>query len=125
MTFLALITVSGLVLLLGCGGDDGGGGPRPVTGVQITPGKTDLELGHTTEITAAVEGGESKDLTWSVNGIENGNEVYGTITQNSPVTYSAPDSIPPDTVVVIGALRRGRDQDGYLPYPSAIQEDLR
>jgi hypothetical protein len=98
---LALLTVSFVVY--GCGGDDGGG-PKPVTGVDISAATSSVEIGHTAEITAKVTGGESKALTWSVNGIENGNEVYGTITQNSPVTYNAPDSLPASTTIVIGAV---------------------
>ncbi len=92
------------VLVFGCGGDGGGGEPKPVTGVDISADRSELEIGHTTEITAVVTGGDSKALAWSVNGIDNGNEVYGTITQNSPVTYGAPDSLPPNTTIVIGAV---------------------
>lgn len=44
--------------------------------------RSQFEIGHTAEIAAVVTGGESKALAWSVNGIDNGKEGYGTITQN-------------------------------------------
>jgi hypothetical protein len=99
-----LVLITSLVLAA-CGSDDNGGaGPGPVTGVDISAAETDLEIGSATEITAVVTGGESKVLSWTVNGIENGNAVYGTITQNSPVTYNAPDSLPTNATVVIAAI---------------------
>ena len=101
-----LVLVSTCLLFGGCGDDDGGGpgGPEPVTGVEISADKSEVEIAGTAEITAVVTGGDTQELTWSVNGIDNGNEVYGTITQNSPVTYNAPDSLPPNTNIVIGAI---------------------
>jgi len=100
---LCAVVCVGSCLIVGCGGDDGGG-PNPVTGVDITPDKANLEIGHSTNIAATVSGGDNKDLTWSVNGIVNGNATYGTITQNSPVTYNAPDALPSPRTVVIGAV---------------------
>jgi len=97
-----------LTAMLGCGGDDGGG-PQAVTGVQITPVKTDLELGHETEIAVTVTGGDSKTLTWYVNNIENGSAELGTISQNSPVTYSAPDVLPYPATVRIKAVSTEND----------------
>jgi len=102
-SLIAVLSVSCLLFVLGCGGDDGGG-PNPVTGVDITPDKANLEIGHSTSIAAKVTGGDNKSLTWTVNGIENGNSTYGTITQNSPVTYNAPDALPSPRTVVIGAV---------------------
>jgi hypothetical protein len=91
------------MLAYGCGDDDGGSSPKPVTGVSITADKTVLEIGHISEITAVVTG-DNKNLTWYVNDIENGNAVYGTITHNSPVTYNAPDSLPAEATVYIVAV---------------------
>jgi hypothetical protein len=98
-----VLAMAGLLALFGCGGDDGGG-PNPVTGVDIAAEKPNLEIGHSTAITATVSGGDNKDLTWSVNGVENGDETYGTITQNSTVTYTAPDALPSPRTVVIKAV---------------------
>jgi hypothetical protein len=97
------LAIAALAILVGCGNDDGGG-PQPVKGVDISPGKASLELGHQTEITAAVQGGESKNLTWYVNGVENGNTTFGTISQNSPVTYTAPDLLPYPATVTVKAV---------------------
>ena len=102
--FGAALAASCLLLVLGCGSDDDGGGPNPVTGVDIAPDKAALEIGHSTGISATVTGGDNKNLTWFVNGVENGDEIYGTITQNSTVTYNAPDSLPSPRTVVIGAV---------------------
>jgi len=82
-----IVASSPYSVVLGSGGDDGGG-PQPVAGVKITPEKSDAELGHEIEIAAAVAGGDSKNLNWYVNGVQNGSTSLGTITQNSPVTYS-------------------------------------
>ena len=102
--FVAFVICIGACLIVGCGGDDGGSDPSPVTGVEITPAKAALEIGHSTEITATVSGGSDKSLTWFVNDVENGDETYGTITENSAVTYTAPDSLPSPRTVVIGAV---------------------
>jgi len=98
----AVLLVSCLPFVVGCGGDDGG--PNPVTGVDIAANKASLEIGQSTEISVIVTGGDNKNLIWFVNGIENGNEVYGTITQNSPVTYNAPDNLPDPATVTIVAV---------------------
>jgi len=97
------LAIACLLVVLGCGGDDSGG-PNPVTGVDITADKAHLEIGHSTAINATVGGGDNKDLTWSVNGVENGNSQWGTITQNSAATYNAPDALPSPRTVVIRAV---------------------
>jgi len=99
--FLGVFCIT--VGLIGCGGDDGGG-PNPVTGVDITTDKANLEVGHSTAVTAMVTGGDDKSLTWFVNDVENGDETYGTITANSAVTYTAPDALPSPRTVVIKAV---------------------
>jgi hypothetical protein len=98
----ALGALSAAMILTGCGGDGNGGGtePRPVTGVSLDVNQMSIEVGHSREITPTVNG-TNKSLTWYVNGIEDGNEVIGEITQNSPVTYTAPNWLPdPDTVLI-------------------------
>jgi parallel beta-helix repeat protein len=64
----------------------------------------EVEAGYTEELTATVTGGDNKTLTWYVNDIENGNDTYGTISQNSPVTYNAPDTWPGPLPVAIRAV---------------------
>jgi hypothetical protein len=65
---MVLMSVAVSVLVVGCGGDDGG--PKPVSSVDISADKVEVEIGHTTAVTATVTGGASKALAWSVNGIE-------------------------------------------------------
>jgi len=102
--FLFVVAViSAFGFMSGCGSDDGGG-PGPVTGVTITPGEADVEIGHPLELEVTVSGGDSKTLEWYVNGILNGNSVVGTVSQGSPVTYTAPDSTPSPSTVVIEAV---------------------
>jgi hypothetical protein len=101
---LALMVIClGLGILIGCGDDDGAG-PDPVTGVEITLDKVAVEIGHSTGITATVTGGDNKSVTWFVNDIENGDSEFGTITQSSAVTYTAPDALPSPRTVVIKAV---------------------
>jgi len=96
-----LLALAGALILTGCGGDSTG--PRPVTGVSLAPDQTDIELGHSMQINPTVNG-DNKDLTWYVNGIENGNGIVGEITENSPVTYTAPNWLPSPATVVVKAV---------------------
>jgi hypothetical protein len=97
-----LLVVAAVMSMLGCGGDDGG--PNPVSDVEIVAGSGQLEIGHMTTITATVTGGESKDLDWYVNGIQDGNSTVGTITHNSLATYTAPNQLPTPASVMIKAI---------------------
>jgi hypothetical protein len=101
---VVLIALAGAATLVGCGGDDGGnGGPNPVTDVSLSPDGFDIEVGHSTEITATIDG-DNKGLTWYVNDVENGNELVGEISQNSPVTYTAPNWLPSPATVLVKAV---------------------
>jgi hypothetical protein len=100
---IAAIVIGALGMMSGCGDDDGGG-PGPVTGVTITPGQANVEIGHHLELEATVSGGDSKALDWYVNGIPEGDAVVGTISLNSPATYTAPDSVPSSPTVVVKAV---------------------
>jgi hypothetical protein len=88
-------------LVSGCGDD---GGPKAVTGVNITPDSLDAEVSDTVEITASVEGGATKAVTWYVNGIVGGNSTWGTINQATTADYHAPDAIPDPATVVVTAV---------------------
>jgi hypothetical protein len=102
---LTVLLIIACMLILSCSSDDGGGsGANPATGVEITPGEAEVEIGHSLELSATVQGGDTQEVSWYVNGDLNGNSVYGTITQNSPVTYSAPMSLPSPDLVVIEAV---------------------
>jgi hypothetical protein len=87
----------------GCGGDDGGG-PEPVTGVEISPNQADMEIGYSLELTVKVAGGSTKKLNWYVNGILDGNATFGTISHVGPVTYTAPSAVPDPARVLIKAI---------------------
>jgi hypothetical protein len=90
-----------LALFSGCGDD---GGPKPVTAVRIAPDSLDAEVSDTIEITASVEGGTTKAVTWYVNGIAGGNSTLGTIDQATTADYHAPDAIPDPATVVVTAV---------------------
>ncbi len=96
------LAVACLLFTVSCGGDDGG--PNPLSGVDITPNNDQVELAHSTEIAVKVAGGTNKGLDWYVNGIPNGDPVVGSISQNSPVTYTAPDSLPDPSRVLVKAI---------------------
>jgi hypothetical protein len=97
----ALLISAALTMLAGCGGDSSG--PAPVTSVSLEPGQANIEVGHYLQITPTVAG-DNKSLTWYVNGVENGNEIVGAISQNSPVKYTAPNWLPDPATVVVKAV---------------------
>jgi len=105
---LIVLLSAAMVIFSGCGGDSSS--PKPVTGVSLSPDEMDIELGHSREITPTVNG-DNKNLTWYVNDIENGNELVGEITENSPVTYTAPNWLPNPSAVLIKAVS---DEDTTL-----------
>jgi hypothetical protein len=54
-----------------------------------------LHVGGTVPITASLTGSTNTLVTWSVNGVTNGDSTYGTISGSGfSVTYHAPDSVP-------------------------------
>ena len=99
---VVLCSCAALAICHGCSSDSPG--PNPVKSVALDPSAMDVEVGQTTGITPTVTGGDNKDLTWYVNGIENGNSVFGTITHNSPATYNAPDTLPNPVMVEVRAV---------------------
>jgi hypothetical protein len=100
---IVLLCIGGVIIIAGCGSDDMSTGPQPVTGVSLDLDQINIEVGHSERITATVNG-DNKNLTWYVNGIENGNEVVGEITHNSPATYTAPNWLPDPVTVVVKAV---------------------
>jgi hypothetical protein len=54
-----------------------------------------VEVGHTLALTASLTGSTNTAVTWSVNGVTNGNSTYGTITGSGlTVSYKAPTLVP-------------------------------
>lgn len=101
-SILILCACIALAICHGCSSDSSG--PDPLKSVALDPDAMDVEVGYTAGITPTVTGGDNKDLTWYVNGIENGNSEFGTITHNSPVTYNAPNTLPNPGVVEVRAV---------------------
>ena len=71
-------------------------------------GSANLDAGAVLPITAIVTGAPA-NLSFTVNGVANGNAAYGTITgSNSPYSYLAPVAIPGnDNPVIIVATQGG------------------
>jgi len=54
-----------------------------------------VAVGHTLPITASLSGSSNNAVTWTVNGVTNGNSTYGTISGTGlSVTYNAPGAVP-------------------------------
>jgi|GEM_PF-2174151 len=102
-TLSVLCACAALAVCYGCGGDNGSG-PAPEVAVSLDPDAMDVEVGRSATITTQVTGTSNTGLTWFVNGIENGDDVFGTITHNSPATYTAPDTLPGQTTVEVRAI---------------------
>ena len=69
----------------------------PVVVVSITTptGAQSLAVNATLGITASVTGTSNTGVTWTVNGVTNGNSTYGTISGSGlSVTYTAPAAVP-------------------------------
>jgi hypothetical protein len=69
----------------------------PVVGITITTPSSpqNLAVNGTLGFTASVTGSSNTAVTWTVNGVANGNSTYGTITGSGlSVTYNAPSSVP-------------------------------
>jgi len=85
------------VLLTGCGGGSSTPPPPPptITFVSINTNSTLLRAGQQLQFTAVVRGtgNFSTALTWSVNGINGGDAVNGTISSSG--AYTAPAALPP------------------------------
>ena len=93
------------VLLTGCGGGSSTPPPPPptITSVSINTNSTLLGPGQQLQFTAVVRGtgNFSTALTWSVNGINGGDAVNGTISSSGAYTASA--ALPPINPATITA----------------------
>jgi hypothetical protein len=102
---LGMYSVVMCLVLWGCGGDDGGG-PNPVTGIDVSPGSATVVTGGSLELSVVVTGGDDDAVDWYVNDIPDGNATVGTVTVNSPATYTAPAVVPDPPTVVVKAVSR-------------------
>ena len=87
-----------LMALVGCGGGGGTANTTPpAVAVSITtPASAQtVPVNGTLAITAAVANTTNTAVTWTVNGVTNGNSTYGTIAGSGlSVTYTAPPTMP-------------------------------
>ena len=68
-------------------------GPEAPAGIimEVIPSATEVDTGGSFTVTAKVSGAKNTEVTWSVDGIPNGNALVGTISgSGATVTYTAP-----------------------------------
>ena len=69
------------------------------SGVILSPGSTTITVGSTQAISVTISGATNANVTWTVDGVANGNATVGTITgTGNPVTYTAPATIGSHTI---------------------------
>lgn len=73
-------------------------GPGTIT-ISIRPSSASVFLGTTEQFTASVTGTSNTAVTWSVNGVNGGNQSSGTISDSG--LYSAPQTLPAQNPVTI------------------------
>ncbi len=102
------IVFAGVLFLAGCiatKSSNGGGGGNQQTTVSVSPATATVSGGSTQNFTVTVTGPSETAVTWSVNGVQNGNSSLGTLTAGASGTntavYTAPTTVPtPPTVSV-------------------------
>jgi hypothetical protein len=90
------ISLSLLMVMVGCGGGSSKTTPPAVAVSITTPTSAQtVPVNGTLAITAAVTNTTNTAVTWTVNGVTNGNSAYGTIAGSGlSVTYNAPPTVP-------------------------------
>jgi hypothetical protein len=75
-----------------------------ITSVTVSCNKYSIPVGQSTPCTDTVQGtgAFSQDVLWEVNGVEGGNQVYGTISPTG--LYQAPSTVPSAYIVTISAV---------------------
>jgi hypothetical protein len=69
--------------------------PGVVVSITTPTGPQNLAVNSTLGFTASVTGTSNTGVTWTVNGVTNGNSTYGTISGSGlTVTYDAPAAVP-------------------------------
>lgn len=102
------VVLAAAVWLHGCGGGSTGTGTNPPpppppqsVSITITPTSSSILLGNSLTFSATVKNAANTNVTWSVNGIPNGNVSTGTI--SSTGTYTAPPDLPAPAAVNVTA----------------------
>jgi uncharacterized protein (DUF1800 family) len=93
-------------MLAGCGGSSSTSTnvlPSQATvAVSVTPSGSQVRAGSTQQFTATVTGTSNTAVTWSVNGVVNGNATVGTI--SAAGVYSAPATVPANNTINVSAV---------------------
>lgn len=106
-----LLTTVSIGLTVSCAGIAGSSKPtQPSTGpgvqtIAIAPTTLNVRAGSTQQFTATVTGVDSPQITWLVNGIQNGSVSVGSIapTDGLVAQYTAPSQIPSPNPLTITA----------------------
>lgn len=102
----------------------------PITGsVAITPPTTTLTTAGALSLSATVTGSANTSVTWTVDGVPNGNGTVGTITgTGNTVTYTAPGTAGTHTVTATSVADSSHSdsstivvQSGCAPAPTSSQ----
>ncbi len=98
---LGILAIGMICSLIACSGGGAGSASAAVpassgaviVGVAVTPNSTVITTGDSIPLTATVSGTSNTAVTWSVDGIVNGNATVGTVSgTGGVVTYTAPGS---------------------------------
>lgn len=121
LSFIApiIILLTGLTVNCGGGGSSSAPPPQPNT-IAISPSSPSVHAGASQQFTATVTGAASPALTWSVNGVPNGNSTVGTVqttgTSTATALYTAPTKLPtPNTVTIEAAMTTDATVNGNTP----------
>jgi uncharacterized protein (DUF1800 family) len=92
----AMVIALAVLVGSGCGGGMNVGGSTS-NGMTVTPSSATLRDGDSAQFTAKVTGNTNQTVTWSVNGVPNGNSTVGTIDvtgkYQAPMILPAPNSV--------------------------------
>jgi hypothetical protein len=105
---LSFLVITSFLALVGCGGGGSNSGSQPppppptISSVTVTPATAQVPTGGSQSFTAQVSGTGlfNPDVTWSVDGVNEGNATVGTIVGG---LYTAPSAPPNPSNVMITA----------------------
>lgn len=102
----AVLLLGFLLTLASCGSDDDGTTPAVPSGLALATGDTTLWVGEQTTIEANLlyKRAAGPTCAWYVNDLLGGGTDVGTITQDNPATYTAPQQEPLSGQVQIRAV---------------------
>jgi hypothetical protein len=75
---------------------------RAAVTVSITPGYSQIVLGHTLQFSATVSGAPNQSVTWQVNNANGGSASFGTV--NASGLFTAPSVMPNPAIATITAV---------------------